>query len=55
MTFTQWRFAVDAALTEIAGVIGDDLPDWGYYDAWCEDHCPREVALDVLAEAGYMV
>lgn len=55
MTFTQWRAAVDAALMEMVGMIGDDLPDWGYWDCWNDDQCPRDTALDLLASEGYAV
>lgn len=51
--FAKWRNEVDVELVAICGMVGDDLPDWCYADAFEDDMSPKQAAREVLQEAGW--
>jgi hypothetical protein len=55
MTFDEYKSAVDYQLSTIAGVVSDDLMDWDYWEAFMDGQGPRECALDVLEDNGFVV
>lgn len=52
MSFQAWKRLVDAALLAGCGMVGDDLPDYGYWDAYEDGVDPRTVAKRVIRAAG---
>jgi len=51
MTFDQWKKQVDLYLQELCGMEADDLPDWGYRDAWEDDCTPKMAARRAISAA----
>lgn len=48
MFFEEFMNAVDAELLNLLGVTSEDLPDYGYMDAWEAGEDPEEVAMNVI-------
>lgn len=53
MTFEQWLDEVGEAVYRKAGVSREDLGDYPYRDAYDAGENPRDVAREVLEEAGF--
>lgn len=54
-SYDDWRKEVDKEILRLTDnlLVGDDLPDWGYWDAWDEGVTPRQAAKSVLSEASF--
>ena len=53
LTFDEFMRQVNRACESIAGVATDDIADMPYHSYWEDGMCPREVAREVLEEAGF--
>ena len=51
MTFEQWKAKVNKHILRQSGMESDDIPDWGYYDAYCLDVSPKVAARKALKAA----
>ena len=49
-TFDEWKAEVNRRLG-VFGLHADDLPDWGYYDAWEAGMPPVKAARKALKAA----
>lgn len=49
--FEEWKARVDRILLFSTGLTSDDLPDWGYADAFDAGLSPKEAAQSALSEA----
>jgi hypothetical protein len=54
-TFEDWKREVDREVERRIGLSSDDLPDYCYRDAYDAGDAPEDVAIEVLAEAGFEV
>jgi Family of unknown function (DUF5419) len=53
MTFEVWMTVVNERIASVLlGLDSDDIPDWGYWDAWNDGVNPNEAACEALKEAG---
>ena len=51
MDYTAWKKQVDAALEALCGVDSNELPDFGYADAFAAEESPKSVAKAALKAA----
>jgi hypothetical protein len=51
-TFEQWKREVDAAILALCGLTADDLPDYGYADAYEDGKSPKATARAAIKAAG---
>ena len=51
-TFDQWMRSVNAAIEAAYGLTADDLPDYGYADAYADGVPPRTAAARAIRAAG---
>jgi hypothetical protein len=51
MDYTAWKKQVDAELEALCGMSSDDLPDYGYADAFEQGRSARSVAKAALRAA----
>ncbi len=52
-TFKEWMRDVNIWIGEQVGLSADDLPDYGFYDAYEDAVEPEEAAAECLDAAGY--
>ena len=50
-TYETWKAEVDQWLSRLCGLVSDDLPDWGYADAYEDGVPPKTVARRVMRAA----
>jgi Family of unknown function (DUF5419) len=50
-TFEQWKLAVNQAIERKVGMSSDDLPDWGYADAYEDGLSPASAASSAIRSA----
>lgn len=53
--FGLWMSKVDREIARVCGFTHEDLPDYCYRDAFEDERSPKEVAWEVLEEAGFPV
>jgi hypothetical protein len=47
-SFEQWMADVDRCLEQKCGLTHEDLPDWGYYDAYDDGMTPKGAAIKAI-------
>jgi hypothetical protein len=53
-SFPSWMAKVDAHLVSYCGLDHMCLPDAQYWDAWNDGTDPKDMAIEVLAEEGFV-
>ena len=51
-TFEQWMAQVNRKLMTMCMMSADEIPDWGYYDAYAEGVPPFTAARRAIAASG---
>ena len=51
LTFEQWKAKVNVLVVDRCYLTCDDLPDWGYWDAWNDGMTPSSAANKVIRNA----
>lgn len=52
-SFKEWKGEVNQAIQDEIGFTADDLPDYGFYDAYEDAVEPTEAAAECIDAAGY--